>query len=229
MDQKIVKKIWSIINCIETATPYKDYSKITILPDGPNNIKQITLSAGATEFGGNLKKVVQRYIDKKGKFANRFTPYINRIGKMPSLVSDKNFINNLVHASVNDQLMKDAQDEVFDEVYFQPAVRWAANEGIKTPLGILVIFDSFLQSGAIFTFLRNRFSAKTPRNGGTEEQWITQYVNARNSWLSGHSNKPVRNSAYRTRTYQRLIKSGNWDLKGPIRTEHGCNITGTPY
>jgi chitosanase len=225
LDSNKTRKIWSIINCIETGTPYFDYSSITILPDGPDNIRQVTLSVGFTEYGGNLKKVVQRYVDKKGKYANRFVPYLNRIGKMPSLVTDKNFIDALVTSSKNDKLMRDAQDEIFEEVYFEPALKWAAKEGIETPLGILIVFDSLLQSGSIFTFLRNRFSEKTPANGGSEKRWIAQYVEVRNSWLSSHSNKAVRNSAYRTKTYLQLIKKENWDLVGPVTTLHGCNVS----
>jgi chitosanase len=225
LDNLTKRKIWSIVNCVETGTPYFAYDQITILPDGPNNIECVTLSVGFTEFGGNLKKVVQRYVDKKGKYANRFVPYLNRIGKMPSLSKDKNFIDALVISSKNDKLMRNAQDEIFEEVYFQPALKWAATEGIETPLGILVVYDSFLHSGSIFTFLRNRFTEKTPANGGSEKRWISQYVDARQNWLSNHSNKPVRNSAYRTRTYQQLIKKENWDLVGPVTTLNGCNAS----
>jgi chitosanase len=224
LDSNKTRKIWSIINCIETGTPYFDYSSITILPDGPNNIRQVTLSVGFTEYGSNLKKVVQRYVDKKGKYANRFVPYLNRIGKMPSLVTDKNFVDALVTSSKNDKLMRDAQDEIFEQVYFEPALKWAAKEGIETPLGILVVYDSHLHSGGVFTFLRNKFSEKTPTHGGDEKKWISDYLISRDSWLSNHSNKSVRSSAYRTKTYIKLANRNNWDLIGPINTLNGCAV-----
>lgn len=218
------KKIWSIVNCIETGTSFFDYSQITILPDGPNRIRQLTLSVGFTQSSTNLEKVIRLYLDKKGKYSNRFTPYLKRISTDFGLVNDKNFIDALVTSSKNDQLMRDAQDEIFDQVYFGPALKWCEKEGIKTPLGILVVYDSMLQSGQIFTFLRNKFVEKTPAHGGDEKKWISSYVNVRNNWLSNHSNKAVRNSAYRTRTYIKLIEANNWDLKGPIKTLNGCNV-----
>lgn len=232
LEHSIKRKIWSIVNCVEMGVPYFKYDDYTILPDGPHGIKQFTLSLGYVEFStyngkvgpGNLKKVVDLYLSKNGKHKDLLLPYQNRIGKLPSLAGDKNFVTNMVYVSKNDQLMRDAQDEIFDQVYFGPALKWCEKEGIKTPLGILVVYDSLLQSGQIFTFLRNKFSERTPTHGGDEKKWITSYVNVRNNWLSNHSNKAVRNSAYRTRTYIKLIEANNWDLKGPIKTLNGCNV-----
>lgn len=224
MEPAVKKKIWNILNCIETGTPFFAYDSITILPDGPDQAKQVTLSVGFTEAGGSLRKVVERYVQKNGKFVNWFAPYKDRIGKRPFLVNDRNFISILVHASKNDPLMREAQDEIYEEVYFKKAMDWCQAEGITTPLGMLVIFDSLLQSGAVFTFLRNRFSERTPAHGGDEKKWIAGYVTARNNWLSTHSNKPVRNSAYRTKTYLQLISKNEWDLKKPVRTLNGCNV-----
>jgi chitosanase len=223
LNYSIKKKIWSIVNCMEMGVPYFKYDDYTVLPDGPNGIKQYTASLGFTEYGGNLKKVIDRYISKKGKYIDRLLPYQNRIGKMPSLAGDKNFITNMVFVSKNDQAMKDAQDEIFEEVYFNPALKWAETEGIKTNLGILTVYDSFLHSGQIFTFLRNKFKERTPSHGGDEKKWITAYLQARLNWLENHSNSAVRSSAYRVRTYLKLIEKNNWDLVGPITTLNGCN------
>lgn len=210
-------KIKKIINSMEMGTPNMKYDDITILPDGPNKLRQITLSVGFTQFGGNLKKVIELYIKKGGKYADQFKPYLEGMEKLTSkLVDDKKFIELLKTASREDQLMKDAQDEIYDKVYLQPAINWAKSRGLTHPLSYLVVIDSFLQSGQVFTFLRNRFSEKMPIDGGDEKDWITAYVETRNKWMSNHSNRAVRNSAYRTRDYLKMIANNNWKLDDPV-------------
>jgi len=76
----------------------------------------------------------------------------------------------------------------------------------------------------VFMFLRNKFPENTPRNGGTEKEWITAYAKTRLFWLSNHTNSTVRKSAYRMRTYMKLINDGNWNLDGAITTDNGCHI-----
>lgn len=215
LSKEKLDKIKKVINMMEVGTPNFKYDDITILPDGPNGRRQITLSVGFTEFGGNLKKVVQEYIKKEGKYAEDFKPYVDKIGKT-QLVNDSKFINLLKTASKEDQVMKDAQNKVYEDSYLQPAINWAKSRGFTKPLSFLVIIDSFLQSGQVFAFLRNRFSEKTPIDGGDEKDWITAYVETRNDWLKNHTNKAVRNSAYRTKDYLRAISKNNWDLKDMI-------------
>ena len=224
MDKDKIKKIKSIIACIETNNPDNGYELITLLYDGPNNIRQVTLGNGLTEYGGNLKKCIELYIAKKGKFADDFKKYVDKIGKFPSLSSDSEFLDLLKKASKEDQIMRDAQDEIFDTEYWNPSLKWAKDNGFKpTPLSQLIIYDSFVQSGQ-FKFLRNQFEEAVPVNGGNEKEWIKAYSKARLFWLSNHTNKAVRNSAYRMRTYEKLIKADNWDLNGSITTENGCTI-----
>lgn len=209
---------------MEMGVPYMQYDSITILYDGPGNTPQITLSVGATEMGGNLKKIVDLYISKNGKYSKDFIPYSDRIGKKPSLVDDKKFIDLLKTSSREDPLMREAQDEIYESAYLQSGIDWGKANGFTHPLSYLVIIDSFLHSGRIFMFLRNKFSEKTPANGGDEKDWITAYVEARHNWLRTHSNKAVRNSSYRTKDYLRYIADNNWNLKNPV-VANGVKIT----
>jgi chitosanase len=215
LEKEKLDKIKKVINMMEMGVPNLKYDDITILPDGPNGRRQITLSVGFTEYGGNLKKVVETYIKKEGKYAKDFEPYVDKIGKT-SLVNDHEFINLLKTASKEDQLMKDAQDKVYEDVYIQPALNWAKSRGFEKPLSLLVVIDSFLQSGQVFAFLRNRFSEKTPIDGGDEKDWITAYIETRHFWLKNHTNKAVRNSSYRTKDYLKMIADNNWNLDAPV-------------
>lgn len=224
MEKAKIKKIISIIDAFETGTTEIAYDKITILNDGPGKIKQVTLSRGATEFGGALRAIVDSYVKKKGKYSAELAPYVSRIGKKPSLVSDTNFINLLKKSSKEDQLMRDAQDEVYEEKYWNRAYKWFVENKFTLPLSMLVIYDSFIHSGSILSFLRKRFAENVPLNGGDEKEWIKQYVNTRHTWLATHSNKLLQNTVYRTNTFKKLIAANNWNVDGTIRTEHGVTV-----
>lgn len=212
MDASTKKKIISIVNCFEMGTPEIQYEQTSFLNDGPGGIKQYTQSFGATEFGGNLKKLVELYVKKEGKYASDLKSYIPRIGKTPSLVNDKKFVELMKKASLEDQLMRDAQDELYEKIYFLPAEKWADAANFEEPLSYLVVFDSFLQSGSILKFLRNRF----PETLDDEKAWVTAYSKTRYEWLKNHSNKHIKNSAYRMKDILKIIKDDDWDLEKPV-------------
>ncbi len=132
------------------------------------------------------------------------------------LANDKPFINKLIQAGTEDQLMKDSEDEVFAEVYLGGAINYAEAGRFTFPLSFAVIFDSFLQSGGFLKWLVNKFPEKKPSSSGDEKEWITQYINARNEWLSNSSSKALRNSSYRTKFFINQIKKDNWSLDCPI-------------
>ena len=123
--------------------------------------------------------------------------------------------------------MQRVQDEFFDEGYFQPAMRWASDNGFSQALSALVNYDSFIHSGSIPGFLRKLFPAKTPANGGKEQDWIAQYVAARDNWLRNHSNELLRRTVYRTECFNREIQRGNWDLSQLPIDAHGIKVSGT--
>lgn len=224
LNYSIKKKIWNVVNCMETGTPYLKYDDITILPDGPNGVREITLSFGLIQKSGDLEKCIRKYIAKKGEYSTSFIPYINGISTDFSLVNDAKFISLLKNSAKYDKKMQDSIDEMFEEDNFNPALKWATTEGFTLPLSILCIFDSFVQSGSIMTFLRNKFSERTPAHGGDEKKWITQYINARHNWMANHSNSAIRASTYRTKTYLKLIEADNWQLNGVITTLNGCKV-----
>lgn len=206
--EKIIKQI---INVFETGKKNTVYDTIYTWNDGKNNRVQYTLSRGYTEDGGNLKKVVDLYIRKNGKYSNQLKEFSPRIGK-GVLYKNPEFENLLIKSSREDQKMRDAQDEIFDKAYYIPALNWFKSNGFKSPLSLLVIFDSFVHSGSILQFLRNKFRESTPSNGGREEVWIKEYIKARRGWLASHSNPILRKTVYRCDFFNSQIDRGNWNL-----------------
>jgi chitosanase len=206
-----------VLNAAETGTADGKYHDISIFADGKGGTRQITYGKSQTTEQGHLVELIRMYCDKGGAFAAQFAPYLPLIGVKP-LVDDSHFKNLLVRAAKEDPLMKEAQDEFFDKVYWTPAFKWFTEHGFTLPLSMLVIYDSFIHSGGILPLLRKRFTEMVPSKGGDEKKWIQQYVKARHEWLAGHSKPILRKTIYRTTTYLGEIARDNWHLTTlPIR------------
>ena len=141
-------------------------------------------------------------------------------------MDDHVFLDLLKDAGKNDPIMRKAQDDFFDKRYFQPAMKWADNNGFTLPLSALVIYDSFIHSGSVPDFLRKHFTAKTPKNGGDEKTWISQYVDARQNWLATASNPVLHTTVYRTKCFKGEIAKGDWDLTQLPIDAHGVKVSG---
>lgn len=215
MNNDAKKNIKSIVNIFEQDSPAIQYDKVYIYKDGPKKIKQVTLSAGFTQYGGNLGEVLKSYCNKNGKYSDSLLPYCSKM-KSPDLVNDKQFLKLLVSASKEDSLMQDAQDEVFDIVYWNPAEKWFITNGFKSNLSMGIIFDSYVHSGSVPSFLRKKFDEKTPINSGDEQIWIKKYVDIRYSWLHNNVDELLRNTACRMTFFKTQIDNDNWELKVPL-------------
>lgn len=200
-----------VLNVFETGTLGGRYGAISIFADGPNLIRQVTYGRSQTTEYGKLGDLVRRYVAAGGTFSEALRGYVPLIGNT-ALVDDARFKDLLRRAGNEDPVMQRVQDVFFDERYFQPALAWAAANGFTEALSALVIYDSFIHSGSILSFLRARFPELPPARGGSERLWITQYMAARHDWLSNHERADLRASAYRTRDLTREIGRGNWDL-----------------
>lgn len=205
----------------DSGSPETDYTTIYLYKDGNNGRRQVTLGRGFTDDGGNLKKVVELYIKKGGKYADRFKPYLPKFGK-GVLDDDTTFLKLLVAAGKEDELMRQAQDETFDAKYWVPSVDFFNDNGFKNPLSLAVIADSYLHSGSILSFLRKSFDTKTPSNGGDEKEWIENYIRVRRAWLK-RKGKPLSNTTYRMDLFIKEIKKGNWDFNCPL-SANGTSI-----
>jgi chitosanase len=211
MTPETKNKIQRILNYIESGSQNGNYAAISLYKDGPNQIKQITFGKSQTTEWGNLNKLISLYVKKNGKFADKLKPYLEKIGKV-SVVNDANLLS-LLKGSGSDPIMQESQDEFFDEHYWKPAVKWFELNKFTLPLSMLVIYDSFIHSGSILSFLRNKFSASIPSKGGDEKEWIVSYLKVRHEWLKNHSNPILRKTIYRTRDMLTAVQKENWDLE----------------
>jgi len=221
MNKKLIQRI---INVFESGTPEGKYDMLVIYDDGVNGSYQITYGRSQTTEQGNLRGLIDMYVDNGGKYADDFVPYLDKIGSEP-LVDDENFKRLLVKAAQGDKIMRDTQDSFFDEYYWNPAAAWFERNGFELPLTMLVAYDSYIHSGSVPMFLRKRFIEKPPAKGGDEKKWTSSYVEARHQWLKYHEKPILRKTTYRTQTFLNQIARDNWNLdKLPINA-NGVDVT----
>lgn len=222
------KKIEQVINAFETGSAEGNYATLVKLhdysdPQTHTRIQQVTFGRSQTTEFGHLKALIQDYVNNEGQQANILRPYLNRIGKKPSLAMDDQFCSALKTAGKTDPIMKVCQDRLFEAKYYQPAFNWFSQNGFTLPLSMLVIYDSTIHSGGILPFLRKRFNTVVPASGGNEKEWINNYVNVRHNWLANHSDRVLRNTVYRTECFKQQLQNANWDLSQSINA-HGVII-----
>jgi chitosanase len=211
IDEKTIKRIKNVLTVAEQGVQTIPYEKVEVMADGPNDVKQITLSIGFTQYGGNLAKVLEEYKNRRGILGDSLGAYIGKM-KTSGLVSNSEFKSLLKKAGKEDPIMREVQEYMFAKLYMKPACEWGETEGFKEPFSYLIICDSFLHSGSILDFLRDKFEEKTPSNGGREKVWTEDYLNVRHGWLTKHSNSLLRTSSYRTKYYKELLAMDDWQL-----------------
>jgi chitosanase len=215
---QLIAKIRQIVRYFETSKIIgADYGAIATFHDGPGHILQLTYGSAQTTEYGNLKTLIQMYIDAGGKYAKDFSSYMPWMGdrNRASLATSSSFLNLLKQAST-DIIMQSTQDRFFNIYYFNPARQWCERNGLTLPLSMLVIYDSFVHSGSIMTFLRDKFAEMVPSQGGDEKRWITAYVNARDSWLENNTSVLLQHTDYRTDSFLYAIQQNNWMLDQPF-------------
>ena len=198
------------------------YSTCTILKDGAG------ISYGkhqCTDKSGSLDLVVKKYIELGGAQASALQPFLPYLAANKSTAekpggpytAETQSLINILKTAGQDPIMHQAQDHVFDQNYFMPAVNHAKDAGLTTALGLLVMYDTCIHSGPgrVGTH-RAAFPEKSPKNGGDERAWVRAYVGARKAWLLGNSNPLVQRTVYRMEAFEKLMADGNWDLVVPV-------------
>ena len=214
----------SIVNLFETGSVLGNYGSVTVIAGDTGHLtfgrSQTTLASG------NLLNLLQRYCDNDGaSFGARLKPWLPRFAAVDLLLDGELRLHNLLRATADDPIMRETQDVFFDEVYWRPAARTAANLGIKSPLGVAVVYDSTVHGS--WTKMRDR----TIQQAGSiaalgERDWIAAYVAARHAWLAGHPRSDLRKTVYRMEAFQRLIDQGYWGLELPL-VVHGAEVSRT--
>ncbi len=216
--------IQRVVNVFETGTAEGKYHALAVYWDGFQSSAQITYGRSQTTEQGNLVRLIESYVENRGQLSEELSPYLEMIGQR-QLFEDERFKALLIRAGQEDPVMRCTQDDFFDESYWQPSLIWMRQHELSTPLAHLVIYDSFIHSGRILMFLRQRFRAMPPVSGGDERSWLKAYVETRHQWLKHHSNPLLRKTIYRTQMFLDQIEEENWNLSSLPLVANGVAVT----
>ena len=205
------------------------YSTVTVLSDGAGISYGIHQS---TDRSGSLDAIVMRYIDLGGSMANQFKPFLADLSANFSIAVDpKNLpqhvkdLENLLATAGKDPVMQKAQDQVFDENYWVPAVQRGVAMNLTSALAYLALYDTCIHSGpSRIDALRKSFPERAPSTGGDEHAWVVAFLNARYNWLKANSNPLVQKSADRVTAILKIAQAGNWTLATPFVYRFGVTI-----
>ncbi len=204
----------AIVNIFETSEVRGNYASVTLIPGDTGHLtfgrSQTTLASG------NLHDLLKQYSDNGGaRFANALMPYLARLRDRDLGLDTDIHFHNVLRSTADDPVMRDTQDEFFDSRYWATAARAADREGITSPLGVAVAYDSTVQGS--WPALRDRTNAAcgTVAAAG-ERRWINQYVNERGAWLANHSRRDLRATVYRMDAFRRLVALDAWSLTLPL-------------
>lgn len=224
----IAKKyiIDSILSVFETGSPTADYGAVVFLDDGAG----ITYGKHqSTDASDTLDAIVMRYIDLGGKYSQELLGFnLAKLEQDASVLADhanlpewvRDLMALLEEAGDYDPVMRRAQDEVFDELYWLPAQQQAQALKLVLPLSWLVIYDSTIHSGPNgVARIRKLFPELPPSLGGDEQLWVVAYLRARRNWLASHSNPVVQRTTYRIDAMLRFVELRNWNLDTPIHID----------
>ena len=171
----------------------------------------------ATESSGNLRDVLREYTGTtNAKFPNEATAIIARLDANERLCENLDVRTMLKLMGKDDPVMAITQDAYFSKSFYEPALAWFKVNGFSQALSLLVIYDSFIQSGGIRKDIRKKFRESPPKSGGKEKVWVKQYVAAREAWLLSRKSDILRKTIYRTQCMATCVKDDNWDLSKPF-------------
>lgn len=229
----------AIVSTHETYPPKArpNYAQLAVLPDGPNRALQVTFGAHqATDRADSLDAILREYrsltqaagIPDVDTLSDELLAYLPRLAKntpqsCADLATDATF-KALLKRSAADPYMQEAQNEVFDVHYMQPAIAAMEGSGWTEPLSLAVIYDSLIHGG--WKMMRDATTASINEHG-----WISSYVATRQFHLA-HAGSPnskfdnplLRATIYRMATFRNLIGLNNWSLDTPF-IAHGVTVT----
>jgi chitosanase len=180
--------------------------------------------AGGLSFGkhqaaltnGTLHDLIVEYCrHPDAAHCTALSPYLPQMKAGDRALDADDRLYSLLKRAASDRAMQESQDRFFADRYMRPALLKWREVGFKTPLSAAVIYDSYIHSGGLNLMARTVKSYGNPTTLN-EREWIAGYVVTRKAWLEEHPNELLHRTAVRMRTFERLIESGNWDLKPPL-------------
>ncbi|MDB9313801.1 peptidoglycan-binding protein [Spirulina sp. CS-785/01] len=208
------KAAQGIVNLFETGKVQGEYGQVTYIPSDPGGLtygrSQTTL------YSGNLFLLIKAYVAAPGAaYGAELRPYLADLERRSSGLNQDHRLRQLLEDAGQDPVMWEVQDAFFDRVYWQPTLRSGEYIGVKTPLGMAVVYDGRIHGS--WHLIRDRTNRSYgPLSSLGEHTWITRYVDTRRNWLAHHSIRLLRKTVYRMDAFKALIADNKWHLTPPF-------------
>ncbi|MEU0127772.1 chitosanase [Streptomyces sp. NPDC006289] len=170
---------------------------------------------------GDMLKLLERYTGRDAH--NALAAYLPALREVDGTDShdglDPGFTRDWVKAATTEAFRRMQRDER-DRVYFDPAVRGAKADGLRT-LGQFAYYDAYVMHGegddeASFGGIRRAALAKAqpPSRGGDEVVYLNAFMDAR---VRAMKREVAHSDTSRVDTAQRVfLRKGNLDLAPPL-------------
>jgi len=215
-----------IVSTFENSTTDIQYGYAEDIADG----RGITAGmAGFTSGTGDLQEVVGRYAQQRPASALAdYLPALKRVNGSDSTVGLDGFPQVWKQTSETDPLLNQIQDQVADELYFQPAMKRARQLGVGSALGQLIVWDTIVQHGEGdpkedpdgLPAIANEVVAEYGTVAGNEAAWLADFLRVRRGHLLNPADPSTRDawrdSVSRVDALQSILDTGNLDLRPPL-------------
>ena len=212
----------AIVNIFETGSIRGNYADVTLMR---GDTGQLTYGRSQTTLAsGNLYLLIQDYTEEKsGAYCAGFTAYLPQLQACDCALNSDTQFKTLLREAGCDPVMQDVQDQFFDRVYWDPAMRSADAIGAQTALGAAIVYDSTVHGS--WAKIRDRVRGKFGELSAIgEDKWMAHYVDERRDWLATAPNPLLHKCVYRMDSFKAIIHAGNWKLSLPL-VVRGLSIT----
>nr|MBN1230199.1 chitosanase [Anaerolineae bacterium] len=190
-----------------------------------------TYDAGIISYGrfqftlasGSLWTVVDGYLQRSSSvIAQQLRPYADRIRARDVTLRNDPALKDLLIRAAEEDAMKDAQDAIVIDRYWNPAMSSASVRGVITSLGQALFFDMAIQHGPFHPYIQRAEAfygvpAKSHLgdNGITEQQLIERTAIERQLFLTDFANrKNLPGVKKRGDFWVDLVDKEDWNLEG---------------
>ncbi|MCU0238026.1 MAG: peptidoglycan-binding protein [Pyrinomonadaceae bacterium] len=160
----------------------------------------------ATLVSGTLEIILQRYIEfSDSEISTKIKSFMNRVkAKDRSLKNDSTFIDLLKKAGEESEMIT-AQDSIFIEKYWNPAIQKAIEENRKSPLAFACFYDTHVQGGLVNCVERTK--NKLGNSNADEQKYVKTFLESRRERLLEIANRQMNSNNPITKKNGQMLKS----------------------